>query len=205
MRRTRSGDLCKVFAGRERATHQQIAGCVHAPIQIDGREYGLECVHEKALLGAAAGCFLAAAQLQVAAEIEIVRDGEQMGGADEVILQQGKPAFGETLEAHEERFADQQSQDRVPQELEALVISLRFFGLNSPGLRPRRLRLVGTGTVRNGTGQQSAVRKAIAEGALEFFQIGLQLLCGRGRRAFCLYGAHSVRLRDALDLGRGVV
>ena len=198
VRRARAGDLREFLSGRQRAAQQQIAGRFHAAIQIHRREYGLECVYEKALLGTTAGGFLTAAQLQIAAEFELVGDGEQVRGADQVILQEGKLALGETLKAMEKRFAYQQAEDGVSQELEALVIRLSFLGLNAHGLC-----LVGAGTVRNSTGQQRTVREAIAEGALEFVQTGLQLL--RGRRAFCLNGAHSVRLRDALDLGGGVV
>src|ERR1700685_1735018 len=68
----------------------------------------------------------------------------------------------------EKEFADQQSEDGITEELEALVIGRR-------GLYTCGLGLVGTGTVRNGAGQQGTVGEAIAEGALEFVEIGLQI------------------------------
>ncbi len=121
-----------------------------------------------------------------------MRDGKQMGRAHEVILQDRKLALGVTLEAIEERFAHQQSEYRVAQELETFVIRRLSW---------RGLGLVGTGTVRDRAGQQRAVGKAVAQRPLEFVQIGLQLL--RCRR-LGLSGAVLVRLRDALVLGRGV-
>jgi hypothetical protein len=55
--------------------------------------------------------------------------------------------------------------------------------------------------MRNRTSQQRTVREEIAERALEFVQIGLQLLPGR---LLGYGGTRSVGLRDALDLGWSV-
>ena len=111
-------------------------------------------------------------------------DRKKMSSTDKVILQKGKLALVETIEAIEERLADQQTEDGIPEEFQTLVISLSLLSRKARGLS-----LVSTGTVRNGTGQQSTARELLAEGVLEFVQIGLQLL--RGRRAFRLDGARS--------------
>src|ERR1035438_4138283 len=124
--RPATGELRQFFVGRQRAANQKFARCVYTAIQVDGSEYGLERVHQETLLAPASRRFLAAAQLKVAAQLEFLSDGHQMGGADQVILQEGKLALAEPFVAVEERFADQQSEDRVPQELEAFVIVLSF-------------------------------------------------------------------------------
>ncbi len=90
-----------------------------------------------------------------------------------MVLQQGKLTFRETFKAVEQGLTDHESEDGVAQKLQALVI-----GLGRHLLGHRGLGFVRAGTMRHGTGQQSAVREPISECALEFVQADCTVTSG---------------------------
>ena len=126
VRRPGTGQFSEYFIGRHHDTRARRSRAASAPpSEINRCQDGLESIHQQTLFAAAAGGFLAAAQLQIPAEIELVRGGQQMRGADQVVLEQGKLAFSEIPKAGKQPFADEPAENRVAQEFKAFVIGLR--------------------------------------------------------------------------------
>ena len=87
------------------------------------RDDGFERVHQQGFLGAAAAHLLAAAQFEIAADIEAARHAMQMGRAHQVRLQARKLAFALVGKAPDQSLGHQKAEHRIAQKLELLVVA----------------------------------------------------------------------------------
>ena len=85
----------------------------------------------------------------------------QMQCAHQVSLELGQAAFGKRGMLRHQSLADEETQDRVSEKLELLVIGGRVFGIF----------FVDAGFVREGAFQQFPILEAMPENFLECFQV----------------------------------
>src|SRR5262249_29119217 len=129
-------------------------------IKISGADERLQGVDQQGGLGAASAFFLAMAELQVVAELQLLRDGHEKPLAHHVRAQFGKLALVEPGETPEQLYAHHEAEHRVTQELKLLIVEDVAVG-TARGL------LVRMGSVREGALQQLPLPEAMAE---RFFQ-----------------------------------
>jgi hypothetical protein len=144
-------------------------------IEINRGEDSFKGIDEKALLTASTGGFLAAAEAEVSAEVECLSCVNQVGRADEMILDEGKLALGEPAEMREEPLADEPAENRISQKLETFVIGRRAVGDGQ--------RFIGLRAVCQCPGEQRLILERVTERPLQFFERSFQILvsleCGR--------------------------
>src|SRR5688572_6587808 len=103
-----------------------------AGIQIYGSENRFQRVHQKRLFSPAAGFFLSFSEMEVPAEVELLRVPHKVRRADKKSLQPGKFTFGKRRTLAAERVADHEAKYRVSKKLQLLVV---FSGPLLVGMR----------------------------------------------------------------------
>ncbi|CRS42511.1 hypothetical protein PAERUG_P7_London_17_VIM_2_06_09_00408 [Pseudomonas aeruginosa] len=129
-----------------------LARGVHAGIQVDGADQGFHRIGEDRLAAEPAALQLARAQPQVVAHLEAARQQGQGLALDQSRAQARKLAFASLREVVEQRLADDEVENGVTEELQALVVA--------PGVA----------AMGQGQDHQVPVFEGIAELALESVQ-----------------------------------
>ncbi len=135
-------------------------GGVDAAVEVDGGDHRFEHVGEQGRLGAAAGLGFAPAEQQIVAEAEPPADAGERGGRDERGLGLRLRAFRVVGELAIEQVGDDESEHRVAQELERLVV-------DDPAARV----LGGTRLVRERVFEQAAVAEHVVQLRLDVAQL----------------------------------
>ncbi len=91
-------------------------------VQVQSRDQSLQCIDQYRTLGAPAAAFLTAAQLQVAAQIQLPGNRQQEGGAHQMCLELGELSLGVRGEALQQPRAHQEPKNRVAKKLQLLVV-----------------------------------------------------------------------------------
>ena len=125
-------------------------GDLDAAGEVDGADQRLDGVGEDRGLVATAGALLAATELDVLAEPDAAADLGERPGVDHGGAQLGQPALGQVGVLGVERLGDDDTEDRVTEELEPLVGGQSAV-------------LVGERPVRQGTVEQPGVQNGIPE------------------------------------------
>ena len=133
----------------------EIAGHLHAAIQIQSGNDGLKGIGHHAGAGAAAAALLAAAQAQVLAQVDLLRELEQRPLADEAGPDAGQIALGAVGVGMEQIIRRDDLQHAVAQKLQPLVVL------------DRHPALVGIAGVGKGRFQQLRILELIADNGFQ--------------------------------------
>ena len=127
-----------------------LGGGLDAAGEVDRPDDRLDGVGQDRGLVATAGGLLAAAQLDVLAEVEVAGHAREGAGVDDRGAQLGQPSLGEVRVGRVERLGHDDAQHRVAQELQALVGGEAAV-------------LVRVGPVRQGAVEQPGIQDRITE------------------------------------------
>lgn len=122
MGRPGAGNPGQILGWGKHISIEQCARRLHAPVEIYCGKHGLEGVDEEPLFEATSGGFLAAAELKIAAEVELVGGGKQVIRAHQVILEKRQLAFVKLAETGEQPLTYEPAKDGITEELKAFVI-----------------------------------------------------------------------------------
>src|SRR5580692_5236003 len=112
-----------IFDLRLKETQHDAPGLINSTVQVNGAENRLEGIHQQGLFRAAAGLLLASAQLQVVAQMDVLRIFDEIGGAHKKTFQLRKLSLRQIRMRPKEKIADKKPQYRVSEEFELLVVS----------------------------------------------------------------------------------
>jgi len=98
------------------------AGGIESAVEVEGGDDSFQGVGEKSWLSAAPTLLFAAAKKEQRAEVDSRGYLTKVASADERRAETGQFALAGSWEAAKERFGDDEAKDRVPHELELLVV-----------------------------------------------------------------------------------
>ena len=130
-------------------------------VEVDGRDQRLVAVGDDRVLAAAAGLFLAAAEDEELAEVELLAEPRQRRRRDERRLQLRLLPFVVLRELAEEHRGDDEAEHRVAEELHRLVVEDAAAGV-----------LVHARAVRQRVLEHAAVLEPVADAPLERLELG---------------------------------
>ena len=148
----------RVELGLQNVGEDEGTGHKEAAIQVEGGEDGLDGIGEQSGFAAASGFLLAAAEAEIAAQLQQMGAVEEVIGIDEVGAQFGELAFLVGREALEKLLAGDQLQHGIAEKLELLVVGGGLDTLTCEGGMGQRLL------------QQRAIGELVAHGCFESVQ-----------------------------------
>ncbi len=116
-------DAIRSSSGLDDAPHHQLACRLQSTIEVNRRQNCLQGVHQQGCLVAAAAFLFASSQVQVVAQLQFLGHSNQMPFADQVGTEFGEFALSKRGQAVVELFGGDESEDRVPEELQLFVVS----------------------------------------------------------------------------------
>src|SRR6266571_996889 len=111
----------------------------NSSVEIDSSKNSLERIHQQRLFRPAARLFFTFPQLQVVAQMDLLRIFHEVRGADEEAFQLRKLTFRQFGMGSEKEIADKKTENGVAKELELFIIS--FAGALFIRVRTVRERL----------------------------------------------------------------
>jgi len=132
------------------------AGSVQAAIEVEGGDYGFECIGEKGWLLAASTLFFSAAEPEHGSEADALSYLAEVAAADERGAEAGEFALAGVRELTVEAVGDCKAKDGVADELKLLIVGGGCGGSFGVGL-------VGQGTMGEGELQELGTAEVVVE------------------------------------------